>query len=93
MDLKKKLKREHFRERSILPPFNVFSIELAPSAVPDGGCPCFAGHFLSLRLLQGENKGRPVIMWRSFAAGATTINIPRPGNIRELRNVIERAAL
>ena len=87
-DLKKEIEEKHFRE-DLYYRLNVFSIELPPLRYRIEDVPVLAGHFLSL-FASRENKGGLSL---SEEALRLLQQYSWPGNIRELRNVIERAVI
>ena len=87
-DLKKEIEEKHFRE-DLYYRLNVFSIELPPLRYRMEDVPVLAGHFLSL-FASRENKGGLSL---SEEALQLLQQYSWPGNIRELRNVIERAVI
>ena len=87
-DLKKEIEEKHFRE-DLYYRLNVFSIELPPLRYRMEDVPVLAGHFLSL-FASRENKGGLSL---SGEALQLLQQYSWPGNIRELRNVIERAVI
>jgi len=87
-DLKKEIEEKHFRE-DLYYRLNVFSIELPPLRYRMEDVTVLAGHFLSL-FASRENKGGLSL---SEEALELLKQYSWPGNIRELRNVIERAVI
>jgi DNA-binding NtrC family response regulator len=87
-DLKKEVAAGRFRE-DLYYRLNVFPIKVAPLRDRKEDVPLLATHFIDISVKELECP-RP----RLTRAGIETLqNYDWPGNIRELRNVIERAAI
>jgi DNA-binding NtrC family response regulator len=87
-DLKKEIEAGRFRE-DLYYRFNVFPIKVAALRDRREDIPLLAAHFIELSVKE-LGCPRP----RLTRAGIETLqNYDWPGNIRELRNVIERAAI
>jgi DNA-binding NtrC family response regulator len=87
-DLRKEVAAGHFRE-DLYYRLNVFPLKVAPLRERKDDIPLLATHFIEL-LLKELGCPRP----RLTRAGLETLQAyDWPGNIRELRNVIERAAI
>jgi DNA-binding NtrC family response regulator len=87
-DLKKEVAAGRFRE-DLYYRLNVFPINVAPLRERKEDIPLLAAHFVELAVKELE-----CVRPRLTRAGIETLqNYDWPGNIRELRNVIERAAI
>jgi len=87
-DLKAKVAAGSFRE-DLYYRLNVFPLEVAPLRARTEDIPLLAKHFIDL-LVKETGCAKP----RLTPAGITALqNYHWPGNIRELRNVIERAVI
>ena len=87
-NLKKEIERGLFRE-DLYYRLNVFSIQLPPLRDRTEDIPVLAEHFISV-IASRENKNRPEI---NKEALRLLTRYSWPGNIRELRNVMERAVI
>jgi DNA-binding NtrC family response regulator len=87
-DLKKEIEHSHFRE-DLYYRLNVFSIALPPLRERSDDIPLLAKAFLSTFAARENKPGLTI----SKQALALLQSYSWPGNIRELRNVMERAAI
>lgn len=87
-NLKKDVAKGRFRQ-DLFYRLNVFPIEVAPLRVRKVDLPLLAEHFLRL-IQKRENRKLPRL---STANLKQLQNYDWPGNIRELQNIIERAAI
>jgi two-component system response regulator PilR (NtrC family) len=86
-DLEAEVRAGRFRE-DLLYRLNVITLELPPLRARPEDIPHLARHFLAQ---QAEELGRPMLRF-SDEALAHLQRMPLPGNVRQLRNLVERAA-
>jgi DNA-binding NtrC family response regulator len=87
-NLKKEIEQGLFRE-DLYYRLNVFSISLPPLRERSEDIPALAGHFMD-EISSRESRGR---MTLSHEALQLLQTYNWPGNIRELRNIVERAVI
>ena len=86
-DLEAEVRAGRFRE-DLLYRLNVITLELPPLRSRPEDIPGLARHFLAQ---QAEELGRPMLRFSDAALQALQ-RLPLPGNVRQLRNLVERAA-